>query len=88
MKVTIAISDALFQSAKQFAQENQTTLSGLIEEGLRLVLRERIAKPKEAFKRKNASVRGIAMLITDPDEWQSEETKHLTRTLLWQSVNQ
>ena len=81
MKTTIELSDPLFQSAKKLAQESQTTLRALIEEGLRRVLSEQTPKPKQAFKLKNASVRGNAMLISDPRQWQSEETEHLTRTL-------
>ena len=81
MKTTIELSDPLFQSAKRLAQESQTTLRALIEEGLRRVLNEQTAKPKQAFKLKNTSVRGKAMLITDPSQWQSQETEHLARTL-------
>ena len=81
MKTTIELSDPLFQSAKKLAQESQTTLRALIEEGLRRVLSEQTTKPKQAFKLKNASVRGKAMVISDPRQWQSEETEHLARTL-------
>ena len=81
MKTTIELSDPLFQSAKQLAQESQTTLRALIEEGLRRVLAEQTTKPKQVFKLKNASVRGKAMLVTDPSHWQNHETEHLARTL-------
>ena len=82
MKTTIELSDPLFQSAKKLAQESQTTLRALIEEGLRRVLSEQTPKPKQAFKLKNASVRGKAMLITDPRQWQREETEHITGMLI------
>ena len=81
MKTTIELSDSLFQSAKQLAQESQTTLRALIEEGLRRVLAEQLSKPKQAFKLKNASVRGKAMLMTDPSQWQDQETEYLARSL-------
>ena len=81
MKTTVELSDPLFQSAKQLAQESHTTLRALIEEGLRRVLTEQIQKPKQAFKLKNASVRGKAMLMTDPRQWQNQETEHLAQTL-------
>ena len=81
MKTTIELSDPLFQSAKQLAQESQTTLRALIEEGLRRVLAEQAATPKQAFKLKNASVRGKAMRVSDPRHWQNQETEHLARTL-------
>lgn len=80
MKTTIELSDSLFQSAKQRAQQSQTTLRALIEEGLRHVLAEGAAKPKAAFKLKNASVRGKAMLMTDPRQWHEEESTHLVKS--------
>ena len=81
MKTTIELSDPLFQSAKQLAQETQTTLRALIEEGLRRVLAEQMSRPKQAFKLKNASVRGKALLMTDPRQWQNQETEHLAEIL-------
>ena len=79
MKTTIELPDPLFNSAKQLAQESHTTLRALIEEGLRRVLADSTAKPKQAFKLQNASVRGADMLITDPRKWQSQETEHLAQ---------
>jgi predicted transcriptional regulator len=40
MKTTIELSDPLFNAAKQLAQQSQTTLRALMEEGLRHVLAE------------------------------------------------
>ena len=77
MKTTIEVSDALFKSAKQLAQRNQTTMRALIEDGLRRVLNDQQAKVKPAFKLKNASVRGKEMLITDPRRWQQMEEEHV-----------
>ena len=77
MKTTIELSDPLFQSAKQLAQQNQTTLRALIEEGLRRVLADSLDKPKLAFKLKNASVRGKPMLISDPRQWHDIESEQL-----------
>ncbi len=81
MKTTIELSDPLFQSVKQLAEKSQTTLRALMEEGLRRVLQEHAAKPKPAFKLKNASVRGKAMLIADPRQWQSQESDYLAGTV-------
>jgi hypothetical protein len=82
MKTTIEVSDALFKSAKQLAQRNQTTMRALIEDGLRRVLSDQSAKAKPAFKLKDASVHGKAMLITDPRRWQQMEEDHVvSRTL-------
>jgi hypothetical protein len=79
MKTTIELSDPLFESAKQLAQQSHTTMRALIEEGLRRVLADSPARPKPAFKLKNASVRGKNMLITDPSQWQAMETEHLAQ---------
>lgn len=82
MKTTIEVSDALFKSAKQLAQRNQTTLRALIEDGLRRVLSDEPIKAKTAFKLKDASVRGKEMLVTDPRRWQQMEEEHVaSRTL-------
>ena len=77
MKTTIKLSDPLFHSAKQLAQQRQTTLRALIKEGLHRVLTDRIDKPKTAFKLKNASVRGKPVLIADPRTWHDIETEQL-----------
>ena len=62
MKTTIDVSDALFNSAKALAQQNQTTLRALVEEGLRRVLADSQARAKPAFKLSNASVHKEAAL--------------------------
>lgn len=77
MKTTIDVSDALFSSAKALAQQRQTTLRALVEEGLRRVLSDSQAKAKPAFKLRDASVRGKEMLIADPRRWQELEEAHV-----------
>lgn len=77
MKTSVEISDELFKVAKQFAQRNQTTINALIEDGLRRVLNDQKIKTNTAFKLKGASVRGEAMLITDPQRWQEMEDEHV-----------
>ena len=47
MKATIEIADGLFDRARQVARKEKTTFRSLIEQGLRLVLNERQAKPKK-----------------------------------------
>ena len=82
MKTTIEVSDALFNSAKQLAQKNQTTMRALIEDGLRRVLNDQPVKRRLAFKLKVESVRGASMLITDPHRWQQMEDEHvISRTV-------
>ena len=78
MKTTIEVSDALFASAKRLAQQRQTTMRALVEDGLRRVLSDSQAKIKPAFKLKDASVQGRKILITDPRRWQQMEEGHVT----------
>ncbi len=77
MKTTIELSDPLFKSAKQFAEQSHTTLRALVEEGLRRVLADNPAKAAPAFKLRNASVHGNDMLVTDPHQWQAMEAEYL-----------
>ena len=81
MKTTIEVSDALFTSAKQLAQQNQTTLRALVEEGLRRVLRDAQATAKPAFTLRNARVHGQEVLLPDPRDWQLLEEQHIAQQL-------
>lgn len=82
MKTSVEISDELFKSAMQFAQRNQTTINALIEDGLRRVLSDQRAETETTFKLKDASVRGEAMLVTDPRQWQEmEEEQVISRVI-------
>ncbi len=65
MKTTLDLSDALFFMAKEVASKQKTTLRALVEEGLRKVLGERQQAAQTAFKLRNASVRGGAMIHLD-----------------------
>ena len=56
MKTTIEVSDALMLEAKSLAQEHNTTLRALVEQGLEKVLRE-LREPK-AYKMRDFSVHG------------------------------
>lgn len=49
MKTTIEISDPLFERSRRMAQREGTTLRALVEEGLRLALAARAAKPAAPF---------------------------------------
>ena len=86
MKTTIDVSDALFNSAKALAQQNQTTLRALVEEGLRRVLADSQARVKPAFKLSNASVHGRDILIDDPRRWQQLEENHVIARVIKSSV--
>jgi hypothetical protein len=46
MKTTIEIADDLFERAQRVARKEKTTFRSLAEQGLRLVLKEKQAKPK------------------------------------------
>lgn len=56
MKTTIEVSDALMLEAKSLAQEHNTTLRALVEEGLEKVLRD-LRNPKP-YKLKDGSFGG------------------------------
>ena len=59
MKTTVEITDDLLVRAKALAGRRNTTLRALIEQGLRLVLKEdRRDKP---FKLRKASIRGTGL---------------------------
>ena len=82
LKTTIEMSDPLFKSAKELAQRSQTTLRALIEEGLRRVISDSQVKAKSAFKLKDASVGGKAVLLPEPARWQQlEEVMSLAESL-------
>lgn len=82
MKTTIEISDVLFFSAENLAQQSQTTLGALIEEGLRRVLSDvQAAGTPPAFKLRDARVRGQELLLPNPRDWQALENEHLTQLL-------
>ena len=82
MKTTIEVSDALFASAKRLAQQRQTTMRALVEDGLRRVLNDSRATIKPAFKLKDESVRGRKMLISDPRRWQQMEEAYVASRAL------
>jgi hypothetical protein len=46
MKTTVEIADDLFERAQQVARKEGTTFRSLMEQGLRLILRERRAKTR------------------------------------------
>ena len=82
MKTTIEMSDPLFKSAKELARRSQTTLRALIEEGLRRVISDSQVKAKSAFKLKDASVGGKAVLMSVPAHWQQFEEEHVMGRVL------
>ncbi len=56
MKTTVNISDALLEEARQVAAQERTTVTALIEEGLRKTLNDR--KRKGRFRLRKASFKG------------------------------
>ena len=77
MKTTLDLSDPLFHSAKKVAQESQTTLRALVEEGLRRVLLDYQTQRRSGFKLRDASVGGGKLLQADPRVWQQMEEAHV-----------
>lgn len=67
MKTTIDVSDALMLRAKSVAQQRQTTLRQLVEEGLRHVLQEQQGSAT-GFTLRDASVGGGQVLV-EPERW-------------------
>ena len=47
MKTTIEIADDLFERVQRTARRKKTTFRALTEQGLRLVLKEKLVKPKK-----------------------------------------
>lgn len=70
MKTTIELSDDLARKAKDFAARKGTTLRAVIEQGIRIVLREDVSA--ETFRLRDASVggRGLQEEFRDAD-WKS-----------------
>jgi hypothetical protein len=56
MKTTVNISDTLLDEARKVASQERTTVTSLIEEGLRKTLNDR--KRKGRFRLRRASVKG------------------------------
>jgi len=59
VKTTIEMPDALFAQARQYASDHRMTMKALIEQGLRMVMKQ---KPEaEPFRLADASVTGNGM---------------------------
>ncbi len=56
MKTTVHIPDTLLEEARKIANQEQTTIKALIEEGLRLTIESR--KHKSKFRLRKASFKG------------------------------
>jgi CRISPR/Cas system-associated protein Csm6 len=56
MKTTVCIPDSLFEEARKLAQQEQTTLKSLVEQGLRRVISER--KKRSSFRLRKAAFKG------------------------------
>ena len=66
MKTTIELSDALLKAARKRARARGLTLRAIVEEGLRLVLRDEAkAKP---FRLRRASFKGEGV-VDATNEW-------------------
>jgi len=58
MKTTIQISNNLFKEARKVAQQEQTTLKALVEEGLHKVISERRRRKGKDFRLRKATFKG------------------------------
>ena len=56
MKTTIQIPDSLLQEAQRIAEQENTTLKALVEQGLRRTLADR--KKRKTFRLRKASFKG------------------------------
>lgn len=56
MKTTVHIPDTLLEEARKIANQEQTTIKALIEEGLRLTIESR--KKKGKFRLRKATFKG------------------------------
>jgi hypothetical protein len=56
MKTTVHIPDTLLEEARKIANQEQTTIKALIEEGLRLTIESR--KQKGKFRLRKATFKG------------------------------
>jgi hypothetical protein len=56
MKTTVHIPDTLLEEARKIANQEQTTIKALIEEGLRLAIESR--KQKGKFRLRKATFKG------------------------------
>jgi hypothetical protein len=81
MKTTLDLADPLFHAAKALANEQQTTLRALVEEGLRLVLQQRQATPAKPFTLRDARFNGGQTVWPDSHEWRDLETLHLMESM-------
>jgi hypothetical protein len=59
MKITVQISDSLFEEARKLAHRERTTLKALIQDGLRRVIAER--KRRGRFKLRKATFKGTGL---------------------------
>jgi hypothetical protein len=50
VRTTVAISDALLENTKQYAERRGTTVSNVVEDALRLLLSQASAAPAPPFK--------------------------------------
>ena len=56
MKTTVHIPDSLLEEARKLANQEQTTIKALIEEGLRLTIESR--RDKSKFRLRKATFKG------------------------------
>lgn len=79
MRTTLNIDDALAAAAKAEAQRSGTTVTSLVEEGLRKVLAERAPEDEDLQRRVDRILaHGRAIAAALPDEWRhGDPTDHL-----------
>lgn len=65
MKTTIDISDALGEAARRAAEREGSTLRALVEEGLRLVLRQRGRRRRFTLREASFKGRGLNASLRD-----------------------
>jgi hypothetical protein len=67
MKTTIQISDTPLAEARKLAAREHTTVTALVEQGLRQIVAERKRKWKGVFRLRKATCRGGACSLMSPE---------------------
>lgn len=63
MKTTIHLPDALLAEARKLAVCEHTTVTALVEQGLRQIVAERKRKGKEVFRLRKATFKGKGLQL-------------------------
>ena len=86
MKTTISMSNRPFKSTKEVPKRNQPAPQDFVDKGLTSVVGDLTVIGKFAFKLKEASVGGKAVIKPAPVDWQQLEEQHVCDRVLAQKA--